>query len=87
MERARMVADRAALYLELHRRRRRAVLMARRALAIAAPVATPIATPIAAASKPSQRSRQDCSNGSFHCAVSSSRAAEAAIGSTDMSAA
>ena len=115
MERARMVADRAALYLELHRRRRRAVLMARRALAIAAPVATPVATPIAApvaalvatpiatpiatpvaapvatpiaaASKPSQRSRQDCSNGSFHCAVSSSRAAEAAIGSTDMSAA
>ena len=31
--------------------------------------------------------RQDCSNGSFHCAVSSSRAAEAAIGSTDASAA
>jgi len=76
---SRMVADRAALYLELHRRRRRAVLMARRALAIA--------TPVAAASQRSQRSRQDCSNGSFHCAVNSSRAAEAAIGSTDMSAA
>jgi hypothetical protein len=61
---SRMFADRAALYVELHRRRRRAVLMARRALA-----------------------GQDCSNGSFHCAVNSSRAAEAAIGSTDRSAA
>ena len=30
---------------------------------------------------------QDASNGSFHCAVSSSRAAEAGIGSTDASAA
>ena len=61
---SRMFADRGALYVELHRRRRRAVLMARRAMAC-----------------------QDCSNGSFHCAVSSSRAAVAAIGSTDMSAA
>ena len=61
---SRMFVDRAALYVELHRRRRRAVLVARRALA-----------------------GQDCSNGSFHCAVNSSRAAEAAIGSTDMSAA
>ena len=69
---SRMIADRAALYLELHRRRRRAAIMARHALADAM------------ASRPL---RQECSNGSFHCAVRSSRAAEAAMGSTDMSAA
>lgn len=89
---SKMIADRAALYLELRRRRRRAAIMARRALAIATPVAaasaTPVATPIARSITAAARLlRQDCSNGSFHCAVNSSRAAEAAIGSTDMSAA
>ena len=64
---SKLIGDRAALYLDLASRRRRALLMARRALALAA--------------------AQDSSNGSFHCAVRSSRAAEAAIGSTGASAA
>ena len=70
------IGDRVALYLELYRRRRRAVLMARHALALAESIEG-VARP--AAQKPS--------NGSFHCALNSSIAAEAAIGSTDASAA
>ena len=70
------IGDRAALYAELSKRRRRAVIVARHALAIAPSI-----------DDAPQRSGHACSNGSFHCAVNSSIAAEAAIGSTDASAA
>ena len=68
--------DRAALYLEIEARRRRAVLAAFHASGAAARCA------------PTRREvAQDCSKGSFHCAVNSSSAAEAAIESTGASAA
>jgi hypothetical protein len=73
---SKLFSDRAALYLELQRRRRRAVLLARHALAAAEPAATMPET-----------SGQARSNGSFHCAVRSSMAADVAIGSTGASAA
>ena len=68
--------DRAALYLDLQRRRRRAVLVAYHASGAATAVAP---QPV--------RDDQDCSKGSVHCAVSSSRAADAVIESTGASAA
>jgi len=68
--------DRAALYLDIQRRRRRAVLVAYHASGAAAPVAP---APV--------RADQDSSKGSFHCAVSSSSAADAVIESTGASAA
>lgn len=52
--------DRAALYLDLQRRRRRAVLAARHALDASAPAATMPAA-----------SGQDRSNGSFHWRINS----------------
>lgn len=68
--------DREALYLDLQRRRRRAVLVAYHASGAATAVAP---QPV--------RDDQDCSKGSVHCAVSSSSAADAVIESTGASAA